>query len=203
MVALRAALFVLLILAIPVDRAGTYGPWAGNVHAQAVGQPEVAEVVTVAAGDFDRDGHVDLLRRHITTGELWVLFLDGPTIDHWAATAPFGMSMGWNVRGTGDFNGDGYADILWQDETGSLLVWHMQGATMESSGIIETADVTDASWTVSATGDFNNDGDVDLLWRHSGSGQLAVWFMEKRTRLGGTLTTVSYTHLTLPTILRV
>jgi FG-GAP repeat len=36
----------------------------------------------------------------------------------------------WTVVGTGDFNGDGFGDILWRDTSGNLAVWLMNGANV-------------------------------------------------------------------------
>ena len=34
----------------------------------------------------------------------------------------------WHVKGSGDFNGDGHADILWQNDNGSAVTWLMNAA---------------------------------------------------------------------------
>jgi hypothetical protein len=80
----------------------------------------------------------------------------------------------WSVAGTGDFNGDGMGDILWQDASGNLAVWLMNGAMVTASAGI--GNVPRATWSVVGTGDFNGDGKTDLLWR-DGSGNTAMWFM--------------------------
>jgi hypothetical protein len=37
----------------------------------------------------------------------------------------------WVIAGTGDFNRDGYADILWRDNnSGGVAMWLMNGATV-------------------------------------------------------------------------
>ncbi|UCH97263.1 MAG: FG-GAP repeat protein, partial [Candidatus Aminicenantes bacterium] len=47
-------------------------------------------------------------------------------------------------------------------------------------------------WTLCGTGDFNNDGKMDLLWRNVSSGQNAVWYMDGVIRIGvESLTTVT------------
>jgi hypothetical protein len=30
------------------------------------------------------------------------------------------------VKGIGDFNGDGYSDILWRDGSGQVSIWYLQ-----------------------------------------------------------------------------
>ena len=39
------------------------------------------------------------------------------------SNAMVGVSNGWHVVGTGDFNGDGRSDILWQSQTGFISNW--------------------------------------------------------------------------------
>ena len=33
----------------------------------------------------------------------------------------------WTEIGTGDFNGDGKSDILWQNANGQVAIWEMNG----------------------------------------------------------------------------
>ena len=51
----------------------------------------------------------------------------------------------WMIVGAGDFNGDGQADVVWQNTvTGDRVVWFMQGTTL-----IGTADISqlDPTWS--------------------------------------------------------
>ena len=41
----------------------------------------------------------------------------------------------WHVAGTGDFNGDGKADILWQNSDGTPVIWLMNGTSIIGGGI--------------------------------------------------------------------
>ena len=36
----------------------------------------------------------------------------------------------WSIQLTGDFNGDGMSDILWQDTSGNVAIWQMNGITV-------------------------------------------------------------------------
>jgi hypothetical protein len=42
----------------------------------------------------------------------------------------------WRICGTGDYNGDGRSDILWQNSTGDVAVWEMNGTTVISAVIL-------------------------------------------------------------------
>ena len=40
----------------------------------------------------------------------------------------------WHIAGTGDFNGDGKPDIIWENtSTGARVIWLMDGAAVLSS----------------------------------------------------------------------
>jgi hypothetical protein len=41
--------------------------------------------------------------------------------------------------------------------------------------------VTDTNWQIVGTGDFNNDGKVDILWRNKSTGRNVVWLMNGTT----------------------
>ena len=69
----------------------------------------------------------------------------------------------WSVVGTGDFNGDGFGDILWRDSSGNVATWLMNGATVMSAAGL--GNVSTSTWTVVGTGDFNGDGQADILWQ--------------------------------------
>ena len=75
--------------------------------------------------------------------------------------------------GTGDFNDDGYSDILWQNtSTGQASIWEMNGTNVIGGGLVGAA--PGPSWKAIGTGDFNDDGHSDILWQNT-NGQAAIW----------------------------
>ena len=42
----------------------------------------------------------------------------------------------WHALGTGDFNGDGFADILWQNSSGAVAIWEMNGTSLLDGAIL-------------------------------------------------------------------
>jgi len=43
----------------------------------------------------------------------------------------------WHVIGSGDFNGDGKSDILWQHDSGQVSIWLMDGLTPLGAASLE------------------------------------------------------------------
>jgi hypothetical protein len=129
--------------------------------------------------DFNKDGKNDILWRNYSTGENLAWALDGATkvkdLD-----IEDGTDQAWYVVGTGDFNNDGNVDILWRyhwtENTGHNVVWLMNGNQHISNIVLDRAD--DNNWHIVGTGDFNQDGNVDILWRNYVSGDNGIWNMK-------------------------
>ena len=93
----------------------------------------------------------------------------------------------WQVKGVGDFNGDGKSDILFQNSVdGSCYVWELDGAVHATATQAPTsADqpfphgfvgwAPGNVWQVKGVGDFNGDGKSDILFQNSVDGSCYVW----------------------------
>ena len=138
--------------------------------------------------DFNGDGETDILWRNTTTGDIAIWEMSGTTILN-ANTAGLGnVPMAWSIVGTGDFNGDGYADILWRNTTtGDLAIWEMNGTTILNANTAGVGNVP-TNWTVVGVGDFNGDGKADILWRNN-NGNVAIWEMNGTTILNANTAT--------------
>ena len=122
-------------------------------------------------GDFDRDSKADVLWRNSSTGQNYIYFMDGIAIKPDEGYIRTVADQNWQVAGVGDFDGDGSSDILWRNAaTGENYMYPMDGKTiLGQEGYLRT--VADQSWQVKGTGDYDGDGNADVLWRNSVSGE--------------------------------
>ena len=65
----------------------------------------------------------------------------------------------WHAIGSGDFYGNGYSDILWQNTNGAVAIWEMDGLKVIGSAVIGNPGT---SWHVVGSGDFYGDGFSDI-----------------------------------------
>jgi len=113
-----------------------------------------------------------------TDGRLLVWNMDGSTFtESTPLNSGAAVNLVWRVTGTGDFNGDGKVDILWRHTDGRLMAWLMNGSAFVRSFYFNSGAAVNTAWSVVGTGDFNGDGKVDILWRHT-DGRLLLWFMD-------------------------
>ncbi len=138
-------------------------------------------------GDFGGDGKSDILwRKNDGSVALWQM--DGLNILSQNFLNPYPtVDNSWKIAGTGDFNGDSKADILWRNDDGSVNIWLMNGANVLATGPVPQAPIVDNSWKISGTGDFNGDGKSDILWRNT-NGSTNIWEMNGSTLLANNST---------------
>ena len=133
----------------------------------------------VGVADFNRDNKPDLLWQHESTGEVAIWHMDGVNLVGATLTNPSAPNdWNWKLMDVGDFNQDGYPDLLWEHQSwGQVAIWYMNDATYLSSTLTYPSGVDDLSWKITGTGDFNRDGRTDITWQHAVTGMISVWYM--------------------------
>ncbi len=115
-----------------------------------------------AAADYNGDGNSDIHLRNTATGRDVIWLMDGISIKGADFVRPKAGTTGpmmpmterasgtdsWDMKSTGDYNGDGVNDMLWQDgSTGDVYMW-----TMDSSGSSYSGGYVDqgvpADWSI-------------------------------------------------------
>jgi hypothetical protein len=108
-------------------------------------------------------------------------------LDYSGAISLYGYAS--DAGTTLDPNLDGHVDIVWHNRTtGELSAWLLNGASVLGAESLswrcDTASGCASAWTPIATGDFNYDGQRDLLWFNPQSGVLSPWLMNGATVVG-------------------
>ena len=147
------------------------------------------------AGDFNGDGISDILLQNAINGDCFIWQQDGHL-----GTPQYGSvgwrppTADWEVKATGDFDGNGISDILLQNaQTTQCYIWELDG-TWGEDGHMELADWGYIGWTppqdaqndwrVKSAGDYNHDGYSGILFQNAVNGQCYIWEQDGTTDNG-------------------
>jgi hypothetical protein len=131
----------------------------------------------MSVADFNRDGIPDVIWQDQTSGWAQIWFMGGPQGTTLTSAVNLTLRNTWRIAGTGDFNGDGVPDVVWQDPaTGAVQIWYMGGT---QGNVVQTAvNLTSSSTSkVASIADFNGDGHPDIVWQDPGTGAADVSFL--------------------------
>ncbi len=130
-----------------------------------------------AVGDFNRDGNGDVVAVQISTGYLYLYTGNGSAYPGTFTSKRY-LGAGWNtvdeLVGVGDFNRDGYVDLVArQKSTGYLYLYTGNGSTFTSRRYLG------AGWggyrDITCVGDFDRDGYIDVLAIEKQTGYLYLY----------------------------
>lgn len=183
------------LLARQTSNGGLYlypgdGAWFGASRSVTGWGWNILDVVT-RLGDANRDGFEDVFGREAATGYLWLY--PGNATNTFDVRVYFGA--GWNtvreISATGDFDRDGYADVVAVDKTSGALYLYPGNA---SGTAFTTRRAINWGWNtvdeITGVGDFTRDGYPDLVAREISTGALYLYpgtgtGFSGRTYLGG------------------
>lgn len=148
------------------------GGWMGQVS---------SEWSVVATADFNADGRADILWQRQGDGALWLFqTAAGYAVDWAQGGAILAPGGNWRAVTAADLNGDGRADILFQDSTTSGFLAEQMDGTHVVAQVdlgLETQAGGPSDFALAGHGDFNGDGREDLLLRSASTGALELWEM--------------------------
>ena len=135
------------------------------------------------AHDFNGDSHSDILWQN-DSGEIYIWELNGPNMIGGGSVGGGSLvhpGPHWHVIGTGDFNGDGNSDVLWQNDSGEIVIWELNGTRVIAAASLGNPG---PSWHAIGAGNFNVDSYSDIILQNS-SGEVSIWELKGTTVIGG------------------
>ena len=126
---------------------------------------------SIAAGDFNGDGHLDLALADVASGTLKVLLGNGDG----TFQVPHSYAVGDESFGSiavGNFNGDGHLDLaLAGEDSGTVKVLLGNG---DGTFQVSQSYAVGSNPSSVAVGDFTGDGHLDLAVANSGSNTVSI-----------------------------
>jgi hypothetical protein len=117
------------------------------------------------------------------------LILENPTTGHvracWFEDNVFGQvvdiytdSPAWSLESVGDFDGDGFDDLLARHENGWRYVITMDGLNIKGGYYLNMESERLNNWRVTKIADFNGDGVDDIAMFDQGAGEVRILFLD-------------------------
>ena len=147
-------------------------------------------VASANINDFDGNGTADLIIRQCISGaspfsmDAYYSELGGGSPAYLSDYVTAANMTGWTAIAFGDFDGDGDSDVLWSHDVSGVFGLWLMDTTLYPATPYTTASVTDSSGSVTmagysfvGTGDFDDNGTVDILFQDDATGGTEMWLM--------------------------
>jgi hypothetical protein len=130
-------------------------------------------LVTYVHNDVNGDGKSDLLLEYGQNTRFGYWILDGKKL---VRTWSIATNSAYRIVAAGDFNGDGYLDIVWINSSGKMSMW--LGGSSGSFTMGNSLGVLGTGWRIVGAADVNGDGNSDLLLEYAGNIAFGYWIMD-------------------------
>jgi hypothetical protein len=142
---------------------------------QATNIYATSDNVFKALADIDGDGDADVLTRSTSFGSWPAFIMQGVNHEN-EYDVPLFTASQWIFKAAFDADADGDDDILLRSTSdGKWRLFIMQGGLVLSS-LVPSMPYQSSSWVLQNTGDFDGDGDGDVLSRRSSDGRWRVFY---------------------------
>jgi len=138
--------------------------------------------------DFNGDGTSDLLWFNPTQSQVgyWTMtavISNNPTNSGVTRTSAraYNVTPGYFVGATGDFNNDGYADLVFTSANRDLWLWTND---LHGGWISTKIGTYPSQWQLIGAGDIDGDGYDDLLWLDPSECKFGYWTMKGAVQTG-------------------
>jgi hypothetical protein len=128
--------------------------------------------------DINGDAKADLLFHNAAAKQFSYRLMDGTSTKNSSLIG--GVGTGYWIAATGDFDGDGHADLAWTNSARHVYLWLGNGSGFSSR---QTDDYA-SGWVISGAGDVDGDGRDDLIFHNASTRQFTYWVMSGATVLG-------------------
>ena len=172
---------------ISLDTGGVGGPGVGMFAGTQNPGPSWHVVATGDPGNF---GHAGILWQNDNGAlALWGSadfsnnFPFVSTVTFLSIDALPSVDPSWHVKGMADFNRDGRSDIVFQHDSGAIVIWEMGrpfGTGIDAANLININ--PGPSWHVVGLRNMDGDNRADILFQND-NGSAALW--ENYQSLGG------------------
>ena len=100
----------------------------------------------VGTGDFNRDGHADIVLQH-ADGALGVWLMNGTMLIDGRLLSHALPDARWRVSAVGDLDGDGHVDLVLQHrDTRQLGAWLLRDLTLLDGRLLSPSSIADPAW---------------------------------------------------------
>lgn len=121
--------------------------------------------------------------RHQQSGANYLYQFDA-SLHRQGSTLSSIQDQNWHLVYSGDFDGNGETDLLWQYANNAQYAIHFY-ANQTLSKVLRLPTVTDAQWQIQAVADLDGNHSDELIWRHQTSGANYVYQFSQQQRNGG------------------